>query len=157
MTFMAKEGPLRESAMKHLTPEMLSFMEAQGGEMGAFAKAFGPMTAATIPSSGVPIPTRATPVADVRIAAVMEVAAAIDRRSSPLLVDRLADRLASLFGDGGSRGFFCGVGHALRGGAIDQKSLREALDASLGHGVKNPAALFTARLRPRLGGRSVGR
>lgn len=157
MEFAAKGGPLRESALKHLTPAMLAFMDAQGGEMGAFAKTFGRPTMAAAPPPGPTSPARPKPADDVRIAAVMEAAAAIGRRSSPLLVDRLADRLISLLGDGGSRGFFCGIGHALRRGALDPHVLREAIDAGLGPGVKNPAALFTARIGARLGGRRGGK
>jgi hypothetical protein len=162
MEFTLKGGRLREGAAKYLTPAMIAFMKAQDGELRAFANTYSPTTAAPTPSftpasSFAPPspPAQASGVADTRIAAVMETAAAIDRRSSPLLVDRLADRLMMLFRDGGSRGFFCGIGHALRNGSLDPRALRDALTTSFGPGVNNPSALFTSRIGARLGERKA--
>lgn len=140
MAFVAKGGPLRDAVLRHLTSDVLAFMDAQGGELAAFAAKLGGVQVTTM----TPKPAAAD---ESRVLAVVETAKAITPGSHPRLVDRFADRMVSLLGDPGSRAFYCKVGHQLRGGSFGVPRFEAAIRDAMASDSANRAAIFVGRLK----------
>ncbi len=139
-----KGGPLRISAIGHLTPLMLRFMASQGGPLADFARDIEivGVSAGSTDSDGFVVPKK-------HVDEAVNLAALLTEGHDRKHVDPFADQLVKCFGDTHSREYFCGIGHALLAGELRQHEFRDALVRSLEikTQVLNRVRLFTARIQ----------